>query len=194
VLNKEELINCIEGCKQNSRLDQNKIYVAYYDYAMSICFKYSNNKDEAVEIINDGFLKIFKDIYNYKPISNDAAFGFTSWLRRIMINTAIDHYRKYKNKAVFKDLNTEQENITTADESDVLANLSYIELIKTVQELSPAYRMVFNLYAIEGMTHKEVGQHLNITEGTSKSNYAKAKAFLQSKLSNQSPKNEVNVC
>ena len=193
MLTKEELINCIEGCKHNKRIYQNKIYVAFYDYAMSICFKYSNDKEDAVEIINDGFLKIFREIYNYKPLSEDIAFGFTSWLRRIMINTAIDHYRKNKNNAIFKDLSDEQTNVTAAEEKDILANISYNELIKIVQELSPAYRIVFNLYAIEGMTHKEVGKHLNISEGTSKSNFAKARAFLQNKLLQKSTKKEINA-
>lgn len=160
---------------------------------MSICFKYSNDKDDAVEIINDGFLKIFREIYNYKPLSEDIAFGFTSWLRRIMINTAIDHYRKNKNNAIFKDLNEEHTNVGVGEEKDMLANLSYNELIKIVQELSPAYRIVFNLYAIEGMTHKEVGKQLNITEGTSKSNFAKARAFLQNKLLQKSTKKEINA-
>lgn len=193
MLTKEELINCIEGCKHNKRVYQNKIYVAFYDYAMSICYKYGNDKDDAVEIINDGFLKIFKEIYKYKPLSEDIAFGFTSWLRRIMINTAIDHYRKNKNNAVLKDLNEEQEYLTAKEEQDMLSRLSYNELIKIVHELSPAYRMVFNLYAIEGMTHKEVGKHLNITEGTSKSNFAKARAFLQNKLLQQINKKEINA-
>jgi RNA polymerase sigma factor (sigma-70 family) len=193
VLQKEELVHCIEGCKHNKRIYQNKIYVAYYGYAMSICFKYANDKEDAVEIINDGFLKIFKEIYNFKPLSEDLAFGFTSWLRRIMINTSIDHYRKNKHTAIFKDLNEEEETTTAAQEQDVLANLSYNELLKLIQELSPAYRLVFNLYAIEGMTHKEVGQQLNISEGTSKSNFAKARAFLQKKLLQPSPKKEANA-
>ena len=193
MLTKEELVNCIEGCRHNKRIYQNKIYVAFYDYAMSICYKYGNDKEDAVEIINDGFLKIFREIYNYKPLSEDIAFGFTSWLRRIMINTAIDHYRKNKNNAIFKDLNEEHTNVTAGEEKDMLANLSYNELIKIVQELSPAYRIVFNLYAIEGMTHKEVGKQLNITEGTSKSNFAKARAFLQNKLLQQINKKEINA-
>ena len=193
MLTKEELINCIEGCKHNKRVYQNKIYVAFYDYAMSICYKYGNDKDDAVEIINDGFLKIFREIYKYKPLSEDIAFGFTSWLRRIMINTAIDHYRKNKNNTILKDLNEEQEYLTAKEEQDMLSRLSYNELIKIVHELSPAYRMVFNLYAIEGMTHKEVGKHLNITEGTSKSNFAKARAFLQNKLLQKSIKKEINA-
>lgn len=193
MLTKDELIHCIEGCKHNKRVYQNRVYVAFYDYAMSICFKYGNDKEDAVEIINDGFLKIFKEINKYKPLSEDIAFGFTSWLRRIMINTAIDHYRKNRNKTIFKDLNEEQEYLSANEEQDMLARLSYNELIKIVHELSPAYRMVFNLYAIEGMTHKEVGKHLNITEGTSKSNFAKARAFLQNKLLQQNSKKEINA-
>jgi RNA polymerase sigma factor (sigma-70 family) len=169
------------------------MYMSFYDYAMSICFKYANDKDDAVEIINDGFLKIFREIYNYKPLSEDLAFGFTSWFRRIMINTSIDHYRKNKHNHIFKDLGEEQENTTPSSEQDVLANLSYNELMKVIQELSPAYRMVFNLYAVEGMTHKEVGEHLNISEGTSKSNFAKARAFLQNKLLQKSTKKEINA-
>ncbi|NCU03110.1 MAG: sigma-70 family RNA polymerase sigma factor [Chitinophagaceae bacterium] len=172
---------------------QNKIYVAFYDYAMSICFKYSNDKDNAVEIINDGFLKVFREIYHYKPISENTAVGFTSWLRRIMINTSIDHYRKNKNNPLFQDIDDEHTQLTATEEQDMLANISYTELIKIVQELSPAYRIVFNLYAIEGMTHKEVAKHLNITEGTSKSNFAKARVFLQNKLMQKTIKQEINA-
>lgn len=182
MLEAEELINCIEGCKLNKRAYQNKIYVSFYNYAMSICFKYCNNNEEAIEIMNDGFLKVFKEIYNYKPLSDNLASGFIAWLKRIMIYTAIDHFRKNKKNNVVDSILDVQETTLTSSDEDIIAKLSYNELLKVVQQLSPAYRMVFNLYAIEGMTHKEVAEQLNITEGTSKSNFAKAKLFLQNKL------------
>lgn len=182
MLEAEELISCIEGCKLNERAYQNKIYVSFYNYAMSICLKYCNNNEDAIEIMNDGFLKVFKEIYHYKPLSDNLAHGFVAWLRKIMIYTAIDHFRKNKKNNIFEDLKDGQETALTSNDEDIIAKLSYEETLKVVQHLSPAYRMVFNLYAIEGMTHKEVAKHLNISEGTSKSNFAKARLFLQNKL------------
>ncbi len=141
--------------------------------------------DEAKETVNDGFLKIFKEIYHFKASFDNEAASFIGWMKRIMINTAIDHYRKNRNQDFLQELNNNQEEICTNGESGI-EKLSHDELMKVVQTLPPGYRIVFNLYVIEGMTHKQVAEQLNITEGTSKSNFAKARSFLQKKLVNNS--------
>ena len=182
MLNNEELIVCIEGCKQNNRDSQKKMYTTFYGFAMSVCFKYTSKKEDAVEIINDGFLKIFKTIYHYEASFADLASSFTGWLKKIIIHTAIDRFRKDKNLQLIQELSDEGGDVSY-DGEDVIDKLSHDEIMKAVQNLSAGYRMVFNLYVLDGMTHKEIGEYLNIAEGTSKSNLAKARKVLQRNLS-----------
>lgn len=154
------------------------MYTSFFGFAMSVCFKYINNKEDVIETVNDGFLKIFKFIYNYEASYADLASSFTGWLKKIMIHTAIDRYRKDKNLYLTHELSNESVDVIDNGE-DVIEKLSHDEIMKAVQNLSPGYRLVFNLYVIDGMTHKEIGECLNITEGTSKSNLFKARKILQ---------------
>jgi RNA polymerase sigma-70 factor (ECF subfamily) len=158
------------------------MYASFYGFAMSVCFKYTNKKEDAVEIVNDGFLKIFKTIYHYEASFADLASSFTGWLKKIMIHTAIDRFRKDKKLQLVHDLGDEGGDVSY-DGEDVIDKLSHDEIMKAVQNLSAGYRIVFNLYVIDGMTHKEIGEYLNIAEGTSKSNLAKARKVLQRNLS-----------
>jgi len=168
----------LEGCKKQDRESQRMLYKHHYAYAMSICLRYTKTKEEAREILNDGFMKVFSKIGQYNPETS-----FQGWLRRIMINTAIDHYRK----ELKHYHQTTMEDVTQPIlvEASALEEMGYQELMKLVQELSPAYRAVFNLYAIDGYNHKEIGEILGISEGTSKSNLMKAREVLKSKLQNQ---------
>jgi RNA polymerase sigma factor (sigma-70 family) len=178
LLNNEELIDCIEGCRQNNRASQKKMYASFYGFAMSVCFKYTSNKEDAIETINDGFLKIFKYINNYEASYANISSSFTGWLKKIMIHTAIDRYRKDKNLQLIHEPGDESAEISYKGE-DAIEKISHDEIMKAIQNLSPGYRVVFNLYVIDGMTHKEIGEYLNITEGTSKSNLSKARKILQ---------------
>ena len=182
MLNNEDLKVCIEGCKQNSRESQKKIYSSFYGFAMSVCFRYTNNKEDAVEIVNDGFLKIFKAIYHYEASFAEMTTSFTGWVKKIMIHTAIDRFRKDKKLQEVQDLGNHSGDIIY-DGEDVFDKISHDEIMKAVQNLSAGYRLVFNLYVMDGLTHKEISEHLNIAEGTSKSNLAKARKVLQRDLS-----------
>lgn len=164
----------LEGCKQHDRESQRMLYKHHYAYAMSICLRYCQTKEEAREVLNDGFMKVFSKIEQYNPETS-----FLGWLRKIMINTSIDHYRKEVKHYHQVPIESAQLFITTAS---VLDDMSHQELMLMVQQLSPAYRAVFNLYAIDGYNHKEIGQILNISEGTSKSNLSKAREVLKGKL------------
>ena len=181
MLNPNELIECIRGCIDNERGSQKKIYASFYSFAMSICTKYANNKEDASEILNDGFLKIFKQLYQSKTPANEISVSFIGWMKRIFINTAIDNYRRNKKHEVVDELNDWCQEISLNGE-DVLEKLSSDEIMKAVQTLPPGYRMVFNLHVIEGMTHKQISEELLIAEGTSKSNLSKARILLQKKL------------
>jgi RNA polymerase sigma-70 factor (ECF subfamily) len=151
---------------------------------MAICDRYTSKQDDAVEILNDGFLKIFKEIHHYKPAYTDVVSSFKGWLRKIMVYTAIDHFRKNQKHQMVTQLDNVVYQLETVSE-DAVEKLSYEEIIRAVQELSPGYRTVFNLFVIEGMSHEEVANQLGVSIGTSKSNLSKARKQLQKILFKQ---------
>jgi RNA polymerase sigma factor (sigma-70 family) len=139
-----------------------------------LCMRYAGNYDDAQDILQDGFVKVFEKIdqFGFKG-------SFEGWIRRIMVNTALERFRtSYRVININDNLKEAELEQTTDFSSDIDAR----ELIRFVQELSPRYRIVFNLYAIEGYTHKEISEMLGITEGTSKSNLSRARDILQDKV------------
>lgn len=171
----QDIADIIEGCRQWKRSSQEALYRQFFGYAMAICLRYANNKDEAIEILNDGFLKIFNHIQTY-----DTSRPFKSWLSKIMANTAIDHLRSKKRISFSEDI-TQAYDLGVSDDK-ALDKLAYEELLRLVQELPPAYKTVFNLYVMEGFQHQEIADLLGISEGTSKSNLFKAKRILKTKI------------
>ena len=153
MLSAEELSLHIERCALNSRESQKKIYTSFYGYAMAVCDRYTNNQDDAVEILNDGFLKVFKEIYRYKPAYTDVVSSFKGWLRKIMVYTAIDHFRKNHKHQFTTDLDNGVIQVASQTES-ALDRSSYEEIIRSIQDLTPGYRTVVNLFIIEGFTHE----------------------------------------
>lgn len=148
---------------------------------MAVCMRYAKDRDEAQDMVQNGFIKIFNklDVYNFEG-------SLEGWIRRIMINTAIDQIRKNKRDPFLiedeaKIQNVEETENSAEDEQEVKIKAEVA--IKAISNLSPAYRTVFNLYVIEGMSHKEIAEYLGISEGTSKSNLAKAKQKLKEELS-----------
>ena len=184
MLTQEDLNVHIRGCALNSRESQKKIYNAFYGYAMSVCDCYAATEEDALEIMNDGFLKIFKEVYHFKPAYANELNSFKGWLRRIMVNTAIDHFRKNKKHQVVSELETVYNNMS-GFESNGLDKLSYDEIIRSIQNLSPAYRTVLTLFVVEGYSHEEIAESLDISIGTSKSNLAKARKQLQKIIFNE---------
>ena len=184
LLSADELTFHIRACTLNNRESQKKIYSSFYGYAMAICDRYANNQEDAVEIINDGFLKIFREIHHYQPAYSDVVSSFKGWLRKIMIYTAIDHFRKYHKHQMVTDLDTVVYQVP-AHSIDALDRISHEEIIRSVQQLSPGYRAVFNLFVIDDLSHEEISKELGISVGTSKSNLAKARKQLQKILFKQ---------
>lgn len=161
----------IDGCLQNNRRSQELLYKQFYAYALGFCLRYTRDREEAKEILNDGFLKIFTKLESY-----DRKRSFATWLGRIMINTALDRYRKEARQQPNDDL--EMADQVSIDET-VISQLAYEELIGVIQLLPPVYRMVFNLSVIDGFTHEEIAEKLGITVGTSKSNLSRAREKLK---------------
>ena len=177
-LSAEELKLAIEGCVLNDRLSQKRIYTSFYNYAMSICSIYISNYEDSVEILNDGFLKVFKEIYRYQPAYADHVLSFKGWLRKIMLYTSIDHFRKNQKHRFIKELDSEVIQFSAADE-DALDRISHNEIVKSIQKLTPGYRIIFNLFIIENFSHEEISKRLGISIGTSKSNLARGRKQLQ---------------
>ncbi|MFO7798684.1 MAG: RNA polymerase sigma factor [Rhodohalobacter sp.] len=165
----------IKGCRKRHRKSQKELYEMYYAYGMSITLRYADTRNEAAAILNDSFMKVYDNIKEY-----NLNRPFKPWFRRILINTAINHYHKTK-KEKERPVVDLQENSISEDES-IISGITYREMIEMVQLLSPVYRTIFNLYVIEGYTHKEIARKLHIAEGTSKSNLFKAKQNLRSIL------------
>ncbi|HKI46588.1 MAG TPA: sigma-70 family RNA polymerase sigma factor [Balneolales bacterium] len=170
-MTEESLRRLIEGCVRQERASQKALYEAFYGFAMAICLRFAGNRFEAVEIMNEGFFKVLTNIAKY-----DSRRPFKPWIGRIMTNTAIDYYRsKYKTNQ-FEELD-QSGNIS--DGAAIMGKLAYQDLLAFIQRLPPGYRTVFNLYVIDGFTHKEIAEMLNISIGTSKSDLHKARQKLQ---------------
>ena len=157
----EELELTIQGCVLNDRLSQKKIYTSFYNYAMSICSIYTTNYEESVEILNDGFLKVIKEIHRYQPVYADHILSFKGWLRKIMLYTSIDHFRKNHKYRFTKELDNEVA-WRSAEGEDALDRISYKEVVRSMQKLTPGDRIIFNLFIIENFSHEEIAKRLGI--------------------------------
>jgi RNA polymerase sigma-70 factor (ECF subfamily) len=168
----------VEGCVANDRLSQRRFYMHFYGYAMAVCSRYITGHDDVVGVLNDGFLKVFTELKRFEPRHHGVEGSIRAWMRRIFINTAIDYLRRQKLQPQLRD-DLEMLPGSAVDVDAAAEKLSYNHLLGLVAKLSPAYRMVFNLFVIDGHSHEEISQLLNINVGTSKSNLAKAKMNLQ---------------
>ncbi|GAB4395713.1 MAG: sigma-70 family RNA polymerase sigma factor [Microscillaceae bacterium] len=164
----------IQGCRQGDRQSQKLLYQQFFSLAMSITLRYAASHEEAQEMLNDGFLKVFTKLDKY-----DSEKPFELWLRRIFINTAIDYFRRHQRQTPLSSLGT---SLPPAVEASVWGEMNEKVLLDLVQGLPPAYRMVFNLFVMEGFKHEEIASQLGIQVGTSKSNLAKARKLLQKRL------------
>jgi len=174
----------IDGCLKNNRRSQKSLYQAYASKFLGICLRYAKDKQEAEDVLQEGFIKIFNRIGQYS-----GSGSFEGWMKRIIVNTAITNYRQN-----LKRYNQVQVENLPEDETEIRAEdfeYTYEELLKVVQSLPTGYRMVFNLFAIEGYQHKEIAELLDIDIATSKSQYSRARKLLQKKLLELKIKNMV---
>jgi RNA polymerase sigma-70 factor (ECF subfamily) len=162
----------LKGCLRGNRNSQRRLYEHFYGYGMNIGLHYSQNREEALEILNDGFLKVFTNLDKY-----DSSFPFRGWLRRILINAAIDYYRKYHKQPDLLELTEAGE--VAGDEMPMPILSPDEDVLPILQELPPAYRMVFNLFVLEGYKHHEIAEMLGISVSTSRSNFIRAKEKLR---------------
>ena len=171
----QNLDKIIEGCQKGQRSFQKLLYDRYSPVLMGICIRYSHSTDEAQDILQDSFVKILKQIVKFEHKGS-----FEGWMKRIVVNTAITNYRKnlkHYNQGELDDYSS-QFHSTSMYETD----FTHEELLNIIKELPEGYRMVFNLYAIEGYKHKEIGELLGIDVATSKSQYSRAKKAIRKKM------------
>lgn len=170
----DRLHKIVLACQENKPAAQQELYDMFKSKMFAICLRYAGNYDDAQDILQEGFLKVFEKIkqFGFKG-------AFEGWIRRIMVNTALEKYRLHYRQV---PINENWVEIDYDHENDIVAEIDMHELVKIIQELSPRYRVVFNLYALEGYSHKEISEMLEITEGTSKSNLSRARTILQEKV------------
>jgi RNA polymerase sigma-70 factor (ECF subfamily) len=161
----------IKGCRKNSRLHQQMLYEHYAPKMFALCLRYSADHMQAEDFLQEGFVKVLTRIEQYTGPGS-----FEGWIRRIMINTALQHLRKQKNTPAEVDIENSPDIAAT---DDVLSDMAVEDLTKLIQTLPAGYRLVFNMFVVEEYTHKEIAAELGITEGTSKSQLARARQLLQ---------------
>lgn len=168
----------LDGCLAGERRSQQRLYELFYGKMMAVCLRYTKNHDQAKDILQDGFIKVFRNLPEYTRTGS-----LEGWIRRIMVNTAIDYFRRSKHSYLLLGEDRSMEEFEDIPEEQVMeepwGDLKPADVINAMQKLTPAYRTVFNLYVFEDMSHKEIADTLEITIGTSKSNLAKAKANLK---------------
>jgi RNA polymerase sigma factor (sigma-70 family) len=172
-----EIKNIINGCLKGDRKDQELLYRRFAARLYAVCLQYSGNDEEARDILQEGFIKIYDNLRHYKFEGS-----FEGWVRRIMVNTALEKYRSKHSLYRVDDIDLIPEQDAEPDNEDY-AGLEARDLMDIIRELPPRYRIVFNLFAIEGYSHKEISDMMNISEGTSKSNLSRARVILQRRVS-----------
>lgn len=161
----------LEGCLRGDRRMQRELYNRFAPKMYGVCLRYAANAEEAEDVLQEGFIKVFKKIGSFRSEGS-----FEGWIRRVFVNTAIEQYRK---KIYLQPITDREEDTVEGNYLSVLDSLAERDIIKLVQQLSPGYRTVFNMYVVEGYSHKQIAAELGISEGTSKSQLSRAKQILQ---------------
>ena len=188
----ESIQEIIASCLENNNKYQKIFYERYFGYCLKVVFRYIYRYDKAIDIVNDGFVKVFRNLvkFHYENPENLEKI-LLGWMRTIMVNTAIDALRK---DSLLPEIGALDDNVWQHEDRSRGAdqNLLYKELIKEVKKLPPSYRAVFNMYVIDGFTHQEIANSLGISVGASKSNLSKARALLQKKIN--SSNKQLDIC
>ena len=164
----------IKDCIKGDRCAQNKLYDLFSAKMFAVCLRYSKTREEAEDTFHEGFMKVYENLEKYRFDGS-----FEGWIRRIIVNTAIEKFRKNTKMSLVVQYDDHIMENGYFNENEILANINADELMGLIQQLPPYCRIVFNLFAFEGMKHREIAQELGITEGTSKSHLSDARKILQ---------------
>ncbi len=173
-----------QGLVEKNRKDQEVLYRLYYSYGMSICLRYTSNREGAKEILHDGFMVLFADPKKYNPDQ-----PFKPWFRKVLVNLCINYYKKHQKQSHETGL----EFIPESEDAQpsALDDMQYNELVRLIQRLPTAYRTVFNLYILDGYTHEEIAEMMDTSIGTSKSNLSRAREKIRELLKPRSHEKEI---
>lgn len=171
-MNEKQLI---ESCRKGDRIGQKELYNRFARKMMGVCYRYVNDKETASDLLQDGFVKVFSSLESYSGKGS-----FEGWIRKIFVNTALEFLRKTDVLRDATDLDNTAELVQP--DSSVISSMTADELMQLVHELPPGFRTVFNLFAIEGYSHKEIAELMNITESTSRSQFTRARQMLQKRV------------
>ena len=164
----------VEKCIKGDQRAQRVLFEKYARKMLGVCLRYSKSIPQAEDVLQEGFIKVFSKLEMYKGGSLEG------WIRKIMVNSSLDKIRKEKKRQ--GDVSVEDVGFKLENNSFILENLEAEELLKLIATMPLGYKTVFNMFAIEGFTHKEIAQEMNISENTSKSQYSRARAYLQNKM------------
>lgn len=170
----EKLEILLNGCKKGRAKSQEALYRRFAPAMYGVCLQYASSEEDAQDILQEGFIKVFAKL---DQVKNPEAFP--GWIRRLMINTSLE---KYRSQVILQRVDDVRGEVPEVPGDGVFSELTCEELVAMIQTLTPKYRMVFNLYAIEGYSHQEISEELGISVGTSKSNLSRARAILKEKI------------
>ena len=165
-------IDLIKGCLDEDRRMQEELYRRFSPRMYALCLRYVGTHEDAEDVLQEGFIKVFKKLDSFRKEGS-----FEGWIRRVFVNTAIEHFRR---KRYLQTISEKEEDIIGGTDISVLDKMAVKDVVALIKELAPGYRTIFNMYVIDGYTHKEISDILNISEGTSKSQLSRAKVILQS--------------
>ena len=168
----------IAGCIKGNQIAQKTLFDSFSPKFFALCLRYMKSTDDAEDVLQEGMVKIFTKLPEYKGKGS-----FEGWMRRIVVNTCLDQIRK--NQKLKFDVSIDQEEYKLSMNANILENMSANELIEEIKKMPPGYRVVFNMFAIEGYSHQEIAEKLGVKESTSKSQYLRARAYLKERISKQ---------
>lgn len=173
-------IELVRACQKNKRSAQHELFMRFSYMMKGVCLRYARDEAEAEDILQESFIRIFNNLDSFSEKGPPGA-----WIRKITVNTALENYRK--NKSIERHLTSlmEQSDTNPVTSDNAIEQLQLEDLLLKIQQLPAGYRMVFNLYAVEGFTHVEIGELLGISEGTSKSQYSRARTMLRAMIDNE---------
>lgn len=183
----QQIINgCIEGKEKYHKI----LYERYYGKMLMVCMRYSKDREEAKDVLHEGYIRVFKNLDQYHFEGS-----FEGWIRKIMVNTSINYFKRNNMRNITDYVGDDIKDIEAGeylvDVNNVLSEIAAKDLLSLIQQLPPAYKLVFNLHALEGNSHKEIAELLNITESTSRSNLTKARSKLQQQITQLRKENNV---
>ena len=174
----QDIHNIIDGCKNDNRQAQEQLYRRFYRAMMTLCLRYTKNETDALEVLNEGFYKVFKNIDRY----NEMQASLYTWIRTIIVNSCLDFIKAKESRVSTGELDQAADmNVPPA----VISKMTATEILELVRQLPPSTQAVFNLFAIEGYSHNEIGQLMNISNGTSKWHLNEARKRLQDMINKQ---------